>query len=382
MTTEANDDRARPHVFVSHNSADKPQVIRLARALEAHGVRVWLDMWEIDPGQQWEAKLNAALSEASVVLACVGEHGKGPWHDHELDYARTHDKAMRLVRLPGWVDAKLGLEHLHADDLREAWDRAVELLAAYLEPLATLDEPPAAPSWHQGAQPIPYPNLSSFGAADARWFFGREQETSQTLHRLMKQRWMWLVGNSGSGKSSLAKAGVTAWWCTAADKLGHAVVIKPGNAPAIEFAARLAAMLEGAGIAASPEKIREVEQDPSRARSWMAQAMGSDEHRRWLVVVDQAEELLAAGPSSTAASDGVRVLEALASLAQDQNRRFHVLLTLRDGFRHRAAPQGAQRVGRCDGVEPRRRGRGRGDQGAGRHRGRGLDADLGLGHGV
>ena len=35
-------------IFLSHNSQDKPFVRELARDLEAHGIRVWLDEAEIN----------------------------------------------------------------------------------------------------------------------------------------------------------------------------------------------------------------------------------------------------------------------------------------------------------------------------------------------
>ena len=34
-------------VFLSHNSKDKPAVIALAKRLQANGVKVWLDAWEL-----------------------------------------------------------------------------------------------------------------------------------------------------------------------------------------------------------------------------------------------------------------------------------------------------------------------------------------------
>jgi hypothetical protein len=37
-------------VFLSHNKADKPRVLRLAERLRAAGLRVWFDEWLIKPG--------------------------------------------------------------------------------------------------------------------------------------------------------------------------------------------------------------------------------------------------------------------------------------------------------------------------------------------
>jgi hypothetical protein len=47
-----------PRVFLSHASEDKDRfVLPFARALRANGVDVWLDKWEILPGDSLVDKL-------------------------------------------------------------------------------------------------------------------------------------------------------------------------------------------------------------------------------------------------------------------------------------------------------------------------------------
>jgi hypothetical protein len=43
-------------VFLSHNSKDKPTVRQLARALQARGLKVWLDEEQLVPGRPWHNK--------------------------------------------------------------------------------------------------------------------------------------------------------------------------------------------------------------------------------------------------------------------------------------------------------------------------------------
>ncbi len=43
-------DEFRYDVFLSHSSKDKRAVRELAQRLRADGLRVWLDEWEIQPG--------------------------------------------------------------------------------------------------------------------------------------------------------------------------------------------------------------------------------------------------------------------------------------------------------------------------------------------
>jgi Sulfatase-modifying factor enzyme 1/TIR domain len=54
----------------------------------------------------------------------------------------------------------------------------------------------------------PYPGLLAFGPTEAALFFGRDQETDDILRRVRQQNFLFVVGPSGSGKSSLVSAGV------------------------------------------------------------------------------------------------------------------------------------------------------------------------------
>ncbi len=54
----------------------------------------------------------------------------------------------------------------------------------------------------------PYPGLRPFFEGDHDVFFGREEETDVLLQRLAAKRLIAVLGVSGSGKSSLVRAGV------------------------------------------------------------------------------------------------------------------------------------------------------------------------------
>ena len=57
-------------------------------------------------------------------------------------------------------------------------------------------------------QGSPFPGLRHFTADDAPIFFGRTQETTALLTRVGQERFVAVVGASGSGKSSLVAAGL------------------------------------------------------------------------------------------------------------------------------------------------------------------------------
>lgn len=70
----------------------------------------------------------------------------------------------------------------------------------------------------------PYPGLPAFEVADADRFFGREAVVADVAHHVATAGFVAIVGASGSGKSSVLRAGLAA-------RVGGAVVITPGSAP-------------------------------------------------------------------------------------------------------------------------------------------------------
>ena len=70
----------------------------------------------------------------------------------------------------------------------------------------------------------PYPGLLSFTDRDADRFFGREDVVDDIVERLHAHPFLAVVGASGSGKSSVLRAGV-------APRLGIPDVITPGPSP-------------------------------------------------------------------------------------------------------------------------------------------------------
>jgi len=58
----------------------------------------------------------------------------------------------------------------------------------------------------------PFPGLRSFSAAESDRFFGRGDQIAEVLRRLHRHRFLAVIGASGSGKSSLIRAGVIRHW--------------------------------------------------------------------------------------------------------------------------------------------------------------------------
>jgi hypothetical protein len=65
-----------------------------------------------------------------------------------------------------------------------------------------------APPSPKPPPPCPYPGLEAFDADHKRFFYGREAETVQAVDHLREHPLLVVIGPSGTGKSSLIKAGV------------------------------------------------------------------------------------------------------------------------------------------------------------------------------
>src|SRR5262245_21104097 len=75
-------------VFLSHSSADKPFVRKLAHRLEKEGFSVWLDEKKLIAGDPLGKTISEALDRASVVLVVVSKASvKSRWLSFELNKA-------------------------------------------------------------------------------------------------------------------------------------------------------------------------------------------------------------------------------------------------------------------------------------------------------
>jgi len=64
-------------VFLSHSSKDKDVVREIATRLKADGVKVWLDEWEIQPGDNIPHKIEEGLEYFRVLVLCMSARAFG-----------------------------------------------------------------------------------------------------------------------------------------------------------------------------------------------------------------------------------------------------------------------------------------------------------------
>jgi|SRR5665647_383475 len=89
------------NVFLSHNSADKDYVRRLAAAMAVTGANVWFDEWTIRPGDSVPGAVDEGLSGFDTFVLVWSEAASGSrWVKTEMDSAVTRwlgDDSLRLV---------------------------------------------------------------------------------------------------------------------------------------------------------------------------------------------------------------------------------------------------------------------------------------------
>jgi hypothetical protein len=89
------------HIFLSHNRADKQLAERLAAQLRLVGADVWLDAWEIKPGDSIPGVVNDALAVVDTVLVLwSASAAESRWVEAELAVAlqrRLDDGDLRII---------------------------------------------------------------------------------------------------------------------------------------------------------------------------------------------------------------------------------------------------------------------------------------------
>lgn len=145
---------------------------------------------------------------------------------------------------------------------------------------------------HDGAVlgTCPYKGLARYETADAPYFYGRERLVATLVARLAVDCFVGIIGASGSGKSSLVRAGLLPALAACALPGSDAwptCIYTPGEHPLVAFAEALAPL---AGIPAR-ELARRLDRQPDEVGAVLDAAVRGRAGARVIVVVDQFEEI-------------------------------------------------------------------------------------------
>src|SRR5580700_5692432 len=190
----------------------------------------------------------------------------------------------------------------------------------------------------------PFPGLRCFLSEEDYLFFGRHEQTEDLLRRLRGNRLVAVVGASGSGKSSLVRAGllpaVLGGGMAQAGSAWEIAVMRPGGSPL----AHLARALCEAGLydADAEDALCHLQATLSRSRNGLIEAVrqsqgsevrGQGSGSRLLLVVDQFEELFRFHrASATSQEQAIGFVNLLLHATQQADQNVFVVLTMRSDF--------------------------------------------------
>jgi hypothetical protein len=288
-------------IFLSHHSADKGLVEGMAEKLQAKGLKPWLDKWCLVPGRAWQLELATTLRSCPTFGIFVGQNGLGDWAREELLVAQdraARDRSFRVIPilLPGvpdpfdyselppfltqrtWVDFRHGLDQ----------PRPFRALINAIQGL-----PPGADSESPtGTEQSPYRGLETFDEEHAEFFFGRERDIQRLLEMLKATRFVAVLGASGSGKSSLTRAGLIPALKQGAlpQSDGWTIcVLTPGSRPLTTLAAHLTTLFPNHQTIQST--LDHLIEDQRTLYLAVALSLVNKKNSRIVLVIDQFEEI-------------------------------------------------------------------------------------------
>lgn len=192
----------------------------------------------------------------------------------------------------------------------------------------------------------PYPGLRPFKLEESYLFFGREGQSEDLLRRLERSHFVAVVGTSGSGKSSLVRAGLLPLLSSGfMPNMGanwRIAVFRPGNNPIHNLARSLVLPEESESL---PENKAKDEMNVGIAETILRRsavglldyAGGSDfaADENLLVVVDQFEELFRFKKDSgleKSEDEAAAFVKLFLEATRDKTARVYVIITMRSDF--------------------------------------------------
>lgn len=199
-------------VFLSHNHNNKPRVEGLARELaNKHGLRVWLDKWEMLPGTI-EQQCDAGIRQSRFTVVAASQASlTSNWVTWEIETAVRHGKRQSHIiplRLDP-IEIQPELQDLLWIDLVDPADDA-EGLTRLASLIRSLDAADARE--RRGFRPPPdHGSPGAFPRPPQYGFQGRARELYALERHFRGDRGIVLHAMGGMGKTTLA-AEAAQWW--------------------------------------------------------------------------------------------------------------------------------------------------------------------------
>ncbi|MHB8574344.1 MAG: ATP-binding protein [Dehalococcoidia bacterium] len=276
-----------PYVFLSYASAERERAVSIADALEAAGIRVWIDRAAIAGGTSWSTAIVRGIRNcAALAVLCSPVSVRSPNVQRELNLAVEHARPLLPLLLtatefPDEVQYALtGRQRIEL--LARPWDawlpevlRALAGFALAPRPLLTQAVPGAGPP-AAAQNPLPEPAALHL-PTPLTSFIGRAQELAEITALLGTTRLLTLTGPGGTGKTRLA--------ITAARQVADQF---PDGAWFVD----LSSIVDAAGVIPAIARVLDVRE--SEGRSLAVSLAAYLRRKRLLLVLDNVEQVVAA----------------------------------------------------------------------------------------
>lgn len=180
---------------------------------------------------------------------------------------------------------------------------------------------------------FPYPGLRPFREDEWAIFFGRENIIEHVVGKLVTNRFVSVHGDSGSGKSSLVRAGVLPRLMQDVSRSGgswRTASMEPGNAPLHNLATAFSELCES-GSKDRLTHIRRLLNLGADAAGPLVKELRRNEDDHLCVLVDQFEEIFSFAREHPG-TEAELFIDVLIGIQKQKPEGLHIILTMRSEY--------------------------------------------------